>query len=211
MSVATSTAIALGVGAASAGASVAAARMQSNAANNAARIQGASQDRAQGFNQQVYSDQQRLLNPYVQAGNDSLSRLMAQHWGSGGLSPGMRGTATSYGMQETPNSQYAPPPPGSRAPGMGSNIPPNVAAPRFGAQMAPQGPPMQGPPQGGPNPLAMAMGGGPPQGAPPPQAAGGAMVKLQAPDGSIRPFPADQANAIIQQARSAGHELKVVA
>ena len=62
---------------------------------------------------------------------------------------------------------------------------------------APQGPPPTlgsiGQPQGQP--------GQPPQ-----------MVRLQAPDGSIspRPFSPEEAFRTIQQARSAGHELKVV-
>lgn len=186
MSVATSTAIAIGVGAAGAAGSLGAAKMQSNAAKNAAKLQITSQEKAQGVNQQVYNDQRQALNPYVQAGNDSLSRLMAQHWGSGGLSPGMSGTTMQPGQRVTPGSSYAPPPPGSMAPGMGSNIPPNIAAPRFGAQMA-QGPP-QGSPQGGPNPLAAAMGGAP---------QGGPMVKLQGPDGSMRDVPAQLADQFI--------------
>lgn len=59
-----------------------------------------------------------------------------------------------------------------------------------------------------PNGLAAQPGGrsGPPlQGQPPPQ-----MVTLQAPDGSTRQFPAMQAQQVMQQAKQAGHELRMV-
>jgi hypothetical protein len=40
--------------------------------------------------------------------------------------------------------------------------------------------------------------------------AAGAMVNLRAPDGSVRPFPADQVPAIIQRAAAKGFQLQRV-
>lgn len=48
---------------------------------------------------------------------------------------------------------------------------------------------------------------GPPQGGMPPQ---GQMVNLRAPDGSVRPFPAQDAQRIMAQAQSQGHRLEMV-
>lgn len=66
-----------------------------------------------------------------------------------------------------------------------------------------------GAPQGGPMPPGMGQPphgmGGPPQAAP-----GGGMVLLRAPDGSTRPFPAAQADSVIQQAAARGHQLQRV-
>lgn len=138
MSVATSTAIAIGVSAAGAASSIASAKMQSGAAKKAATIQGASQDKAQAFNQQAFQQQQQALNPYIQGGQDAFTRLMSQHYGTGGLSPGMQGTAVQPGQRFMPPAPQGPPPQGSPfAQAMG------------GAPMGPQGPQALAAPPGG--------------------------------------------------------------
>lgn len=70
MSVATSTAIAIGMGAAAAGSSVAAAKIQSNAAKNAAKSQQAGTDKA-------LQVQQETSAPYRQLGQMGVDRLTA--------------------------------------------------------------------------------------------------------------------------------------
>jgi hypothetical protein len=170
------------IGAAGVGAQVVGARNASNAAKDAARIQGQSADRAQAFNERVYGDQQQLMSPYVKAGSDSLARLMAQHWGTQ--------------------------PPAGMSPSGGSSAMLSNAARGFIPQQGPfSGAPQAQPGGGNPNSLAAMQGGGgqqmPPQGAPMPQGGqmppqgGGQMVKLQGPDGSTRDVPAQLADQFI--------------
>jgi hypothetical protein len=144
--------------------SLAKAKIQSNAAKDAAKHQIASTEKAQGYNQQVYHDQRSLMSPYVNAGNESLARLMSQHWG-------------------TP---YQPPAPYTG----GQPQPPNQAVPRFGG---PMGPPPPGPNRPNPNTPRLVGSGQSlgamqqPQQGPGPQ---GQMVQMQAPDGSVQAVPA---------------------
>lgn len=172
-------AIPLIVGAASAGSAVASAKIQSNAAKNASKTQVASQDKAQAFNQQAFQQQQAALQPYISGGQDAFSRLMAQHYGTGGLSPGMRGTATLPGQTFTPPG----PPPQAGPLGQAMGGPP----------MGPQGPQALAAPPGGPQgqtgPLQAAMG-----------AQGGQMVMMVGPDGTQKAIP--QAN--VQEALRRG-------
>lgn len=175
------------IGAVGAGTSLISAKMQSNAATKAAGIQAASQDKAQQFNQQAYNDQRAALQPYVQGGQDAFSRLMTQHYGTGGLSPGMSGTAMMPGSYMAPQQPYRPQPQGPPPPGVNPTSGGLSTVPM--GQHAPTGPPMQGasgPPQGaGQNPMGQAMPG--------------QMVRLQAPDGSIEAVPADQVQHFLGQ------------
>lgn len=173
-------AIPLIIGAASAGSAVASAKIQSNAAKNAAKTQVASQDKAQTFNQQAFQQQQQALQPYISGGQDAFSRLMSQHYGTGGLSAGMRGTTTQPGQTFTP--PQGPPP-----------------------QAGPLGQAMGGPPMGPQGPQALAAPPGGPQGQPGPlQAAmgqpSGQMVMMVGPDGTQKAIP--QAN--VQEAMRRG-------
>lgn len=65
-----------------AGTSVATAAISANAAGKAAKTQRQGADRAQAFNERVYGEQRELMRPYVQAGQESMGRLMSQHWGT---------------------------------------------------------------------------------------------------------------------------------
>lgn len=60
---------------AGAGASVAGSAIQAHSAKNAAKTQAQSADKALAFNQRVYDDQMRMVNPYVQFGTQSLGNL----------------------------------------------------------------------------------------------------------------------------------------
>lgn len=178
MSVGTSTALALAGLAASSGTQLYGAKKAADAAKKAARTQVDATTRAQGFNQQVYTEQRRLMNPYVQAGQTSLANLQAQQWGTPGQAPRPSGYGlppAGFGGQPNPQPSLA---------SMGApefQMPqPGQAVPRPGMGGAPQG---RTPPQG------MAQPGGPQ----------GGMVTLRAPDGSIQPVPAHLAEQFIQR------------
>lgn len=70
------------IGAVGVAANLIGGKKASNAANKAAAQQQAAAQQAQQFNERVYTDQQRALNPYQNAGSDALARLTAQHWGT---------------------------------------------------------------------------------------------------------------------------------
>jgi hypothetical protein len=181
MSVATSTALII-AGGVSAATSLASAKMQSNAAHNAARQQ-------QQATNQALAVQQRVNQPYMDVGSAAAQRLgqmganfqpYTQQFGGPG---GSNGFQPFQGPPQGPPPGMPPgagpqgPPPGSLA-GMGR--PPMGPGPQ-GAAMAGQGPQMA---QGGAP--AMAQGG-----------AQGMMVKLQGPDGSVRDVPAAIAAQLI--------------
>lgn len=153
---------AIGVGALTAGGAVASAKIQSNAAKSAAKGQVASQDTAQQFNQQAFRQQQAALNPYIQGGQDAFSRLMSQHFDTGGLSAGMRGTAVQPGQTFTP-PQTMPGPSGSGPLAQAMTPSPGMPA---GQPLSPQGAPAA---MGGPT---------------------GPLVAVRAPTGEMARFPA---------------------
>ena len=128
------------IGAAGVGTSLAGAKMASNAAHDASRQQQDATNRAQAFNERVYADQQRLMNPYQQAGQYALGNLMARQYGG------------------SPN-QYAPPQ-GYGAP-MGAQ-PTQGYSPFMRALQPPQAPQAQpmAPSQGQPGPFSAGLGGG---------------------------------------------------
>lgn len=165
MCVGTSTAIAIAATAASAAGSIAAAKIGSNAAHDAAATQSASADKAITVQQQVYQDQQKAQAPYQQLGQQALGRLST-------MGPSQAQFSPSNYRQGAPIQQQQPQQMGTLA-SMG--------------QMQPMG-------QG------MAAG----------QATGGDMVNVQAPDGSVKPFPRMQAQQIIQAAGAKGQQLRIV-
>lgn len=158
------------IGAASAGAQVYGAHKASNAAKDAAKVQVDATNKAQNFNERAYADQQKALAPYQQAGNDSLARLMAQHWGTA-LPPGMSPTSGSSAMLGNAAQMFTPRPAG---PQYGPNFQPTQGQPMSLAGMQggggqPPQQPMQQPQQ-------------PPQGNAP-------MVRVRAPNGDTAQFP----------------------
>lgn len=120
------------IGAAGAGASLVGAKMGSNAARDAAKLQTDSAAKAQQFTQRAYDDQKAALQPYMQAGQQSLGALMARYAGQ----PLQNRFAPGGGQAAEPFQ----PPQGGMSLGSG-----------LGQGGAPQGgpPPMQAPPQGG--------------------------------------------------------------
>lgn len=86
-------AIPLITGAIGAGTAIAGAKIQSGAAKNAAKLQSASADKALAVNQGVYRDQQALMNPYVQGGQDAYARLFSQQFGTPYQPPAQAPTA----------------------------------------------------------------------------------------------------------------------
>lgn len=177
-------AIPLILGAAGTATSLAGAKMASNASKKAADQQIASTDKAQAINERIYNDQSKLMQPYIQGGQDSFARLMANHWGTP-LPPGMSpsgGTSAMLGNAARMNIPGAMQPP------------------------SPQGPPpwQQGPPPQGGQSLAQAQQGQQQMQAPPmqPQGGGGApggMVRLKAPNGQITMVPEAMAQEFIQK------------
>lgn len=157
------------MGAAGIGANLIGAKMSSNAAKDAAKLQVAATDKAQGFNERVYGDQKELMKPYVSAGSDSLARLMASHWGT----PLPTGMAPSGG-----NSAML-----SNAAQMNT---PRPAGPQYGPQFQPtQPPPGSGMTLGAMQAQGQPGAGAPPQGSQTPQG----MVRVKAPTGEIALLP----------------------
>lgn len=148
------------------------AHKAANAAKDAAKIQVAATDKAQGYADRAYADTKEALAPYQQAGSDSLARLMAQHWGTA-LPPGMSPTAGSSAMLGNAAQMFTPRPAG---PQYGPNFQSTQGQPMSlagmqgggGQQPMPQQP-MQQPQQ-------------PPQGNAP-------MVRVKAPTGEMAQFP----------------------
>lgn len=112
MCVATSTAIAIGVGAAGAASSIASAKIQSNAAKNAAKTQTDAATQARNVQQQQYQQARQDFNPYQQAGIGSLGRLNAS---AGAPRQAFNPGAPSGGFQMPQNPGSAPP--GGATPG----------------------------------------------------------------------------------------------
>jgi hypothetical protein len=137
MSVATSTAIALGVGAAT---SIASAKIQSNAAKNAAKTQQQGTDRA-------LMVQQQANQPYMDLGKQAAARLASGQAMGQPYRQQFGGPGGSNGFQAFDQGRPMQGPPGTLG-GLGQ--PPG-----------PQGPPPQmGPPQGQPGPMMAMQGGG---------------------------------------------------
>lgn len=179
-------AVPLIIGAASAGAQVYGAHKASNAAKDAAKVQVDATNKAQSFNERAYADQQKALAPYQQAGNDSLARLMAQHWGTA-LPPGMSPTSGSSAMLGNASQMFTPRPAG---PQYGPNFQPTQGP---GAVTGQGG---QGVALGGgqqpPMSLAAMQGNGgqqPMQQPPQPPQGNAPMVKVRAPTGETAQFP----------------------
>lgn len=200
----------IGVGAAlligsavSAGTAAASAKVQSNAAKKAAQSQ-------QTATNQALAVQQQANQPYMDLGKQALGTLGQMQANAQPYTQTFTGPGGSNGAQPFTPAQM-----GQKTPKSGTlaelgqqpaqNVP--VAPPKGGVfQSAMQhgafGGVPQGPPQG-PPPMAPQAPQGPPQ-------AGGPMVQLQAPDGSVRPFPAAQADAVIAAAQARGHQLRRV-
>jgi len=139
MCVATTTAIAIGAGAAS---SIYAAKKGADTAKDAAKTQSAAAQQAIDLQKTQYQQARQDFNPYQQAGAGAVGRLQ----------------------------QRAAAPPPAFTPGQPSTF----------SLGNPQGMPQQGPPQ--------PMQGGPQQ-----------MVKIQSPDGEVRPIPANLVPMALQR------------
>lgn len=137
MSFATSTAIALGVGAASAGASVYGAKKSADASKGAAKTQSAAADKAMAAQQAGYQQQRADFDPYRQAGVAALGRLGAT---AGTYTGGMPQQGPPQG-QPMQMGQLGMRPPGGPMPGQG--------VPQMQAQMGMGGPQGGGMAQGG--------------------------------------------------------------
>lgn len=122
MSVATGTAIAIGVGAAGAASSLASAKIAANASKSAAKTQAAAGQQALNAQQQGYQQQRQDFSPYLQAGTTALGRL------------GQTAGTYTGGM---PQPQGPPPQMPQR---------PQQAMGSLGSLGAPQGPPPGAPP-----------------------------------------------------------------
>lgn len=182
------------------------------AAKDAAALQVAATKRGQIYADQAHADQNALMNPYVQAGQLSLADLQARLYG---------GTRESY-MPKQPPPTAGPQLSGDQRaiseayqanlgrPASLAEIQNRMADPNFDilrhqadiakspeaqAYAARGGQPQQ------PQPQSLAamqqQQPGPPQPMPGPPQGGGAMVKLQGPDGSVRDVPAELADRFI--------------
>lgn len=63
---------------------VAGAKIASNAAKGAAKIQTQAGERAMGVNQRVYDDQRALFQPYIQSGQQAMGSMMQRYGNAGG-------------------------------------------------------------------------------------------------------------------------------
>lgn len=207
MSIGTSAAIAIGLGAAGAGASIIGASKAAGAAKTAAQIQANSGEQALDFEKQIYGDTKSNLSPYVSAGQQSLQNLMNQHWGVNGQ-PGDSARLSAAAQAFTPgapNSAFSAGPYGmpvvnmNRLPPQG--LPPSGPPPTGGASAPPPG----GAPQPFPTNASLAQMQGAQSGAAQPQSGGSApsggqqMVQVQAPTGEVQMLPMDQAQLAVQK------------
>jgi hypothetical protein len=209
MAVATGTAIALGV----AGTQLAGSAMQASAAKKAAKTQAAAGDRALEVQREVYNDQRGMMQPYVQAGQQSigtLGRLMGAPEGARFAAPPMggQGGPMSLGqiapapLGQIPNAPLGQIPPaqlgtsGGDAP-MGQMAPTPMGMSGGNAPMGQGGPvPVQGQaaaPLGPRQPLAALGNRGPSLG----QMA--QMVTVKTPDGTVQQVPAHLAPRLFAQ------------
>ncbi|MBA3949314.1 MAG: hypothetical protein H0X44_05145 [Acidobacteria bacterium] len=117
------------------------AKKKADAAKKASEQQVAAADKAQGYNQQVYTDQRALMQPYVQGGGAAYQQLLGDWQGrQPGGAPAMPQGAPPGSPMSMAGSR--PQPPG--APTMGQ------AVPRTPMAMPPGMPGQTGPPaQGG--------------------------------------------------------------
>jgi hypothetical protein len=175
MSVATSTAIAIGLGGASvagslygahkqAGTAKEAAKTQSAAATEAARIQAAAAEQARQLQERMYLQTRTDLSPYMQGGSQGLSALTSLL--------GVSGLAPTAGL--APMAPPMTPQTGLGGPvaGPGRTMPPGAV--QTGAYAVPRP---------GATPASQSAYG---------QAPGGTVL-LRAPTGQVQPVPAEQA------------------
>lgn len=125
------TGIAIGMAAASMTASVAQAKIQSNAAKKAAGLQSEAADKSLDFAKQQYQDQQARLQPYANAGTAALQNLQAHPF--------------------QPYTQAFVPPSAGGTP-MGTMPLNRVMNPSFQTPQGMASQPTMGPMQGGPGP-----------------------------------------------------------
>lgn len=178
MCVTIGTAVAIGSIAASTAGSVYAAKKGSDAAHDAAKTQSDAAEKALQAQQQSYQQQRQDFQPYAQAGQASLGRLNSL---ATQPRPVFNGSQPGGGFQS--------PPQGAGMPQMGT-MPGSMGQPGPMAQMSQQ------PPQGGIGGQALlaaqgAVGG---QGGPQMRK----MALMQAPDGTTKEIPEDQAQHYIQ-------------
>lgn len=101
-------------------ASIYAANKGANASKSAAATQSASADKALALSRDIYQDQRRLVDPYVQAGTQSLNSMMSRYGNAGGPMPNYQPPPSQYGFQMggfsngawNPNIQQGPKPVG---------------------------------------------------------------------------------------------------
>lgn len=148
------------VGAAGAGASLVGAKMSANASRDAAKLQVQSAEKAQRFTQQTYDDQKAAMQPYMQAGQQSLGALMARYAGQ----PLQNRFAPGGGQAAEP-----------------FQVPQGGGMPQGGQSLAAVGQMPGGPAQPMPQPH------GAPSSAMPMQ--GGGMVRVKAPTGEMAMLP----------------------
>jgi hypothetical protein len=124
-------------GAIAAGGAVTGAVISSKAAKGAAKTQTEAGNKALDLQREIYGQQKQLLNPYVNAGSESLGRLMSQHWGTPYQGPGSPGILAPNPYAPTPQSL-----------GIQNGMPQRPPqAMSLGQMAAPQGAPQR--PQGG--------------------------------------------------------------
>lgn len=179
MSVATSTAVAIGLGAAGAATSVYGANKAANAAQTASAQQQASVNRAQDFAQQAWQQQQQALAPYRQAGNTALQNLMQTYGNQTPQDFARRSQGFVNAARMNPYGMPFPPQGGTMA-NPGGGMPPQQPPQQLPGGGMPPGP-MQQPQAGGAPPMAM---GGMPQ---------GGLVTVQDDTGATQQVPASMA------------------
>lgn len=173
--------IVAGIGAA---ASLGGAKLASNASKNAAQAQVTAADKAQQFNQQVYDDSKTRLNPYVQAGTNSLAALQARYGASDPAALASRANAFTNAARYGGPSSFGPGPTQAQYNAGPMQQPGGGGMPERGPEL---------PPAGGAPPMSLAAmqagGGQAPQ-----------LVRVQAPTGEIQMMPM----AMAQQAQAKG-------
>jgi hypothetical protein len=168
------------------GAALGGAAISAHAAGSASRQQQQAADKALALEGRIYDEQKARLQPYMQAGSESLNRLMQGYWNN-----------QPYGMTAQPGGI----PVGASAYSQAMGAP-------TGAYRAAQGPPASayvGAPASsyaGPMGAYQAAMGAPASvnaGQVGQMQAGGDMVMMQGPDGSTRAIPRANVQAAMQR------------
>lgn len=166
---------------------ITAAKMQSNAAKDAAKTSSDAADKALAFQKEQYAQQRKDFEPYAQNGVSAANRLQLGATAPAPVfRPGQPMTLADMGQPQMP--QGTTPGPGAPMPMPQSKIQSQGGVPQPPMSLANMGQPGVSP-------------NGPMGQQPPPQGVQPGLVMVQGPDGSSRQLPQPVAQQLVQSGR----------